>query len=316
MSPVSLRDRFQGCLLGLAVGDALGAPYEGLPATDIYHQFGPPDVIASNPSGGTLYYTDDTQMTIGVAETLVDHGRIEGAELMKVFASNYHPDRGYGKGARQIIGTAIEGGDWRAVAETVFPGGSLGNGAAMRVAPVGLLFCDNLDDVWEQARQSARPTHRHAVGIEAAQVMALAVALAVNSNTIDRRGFLNELLQRAQTDEIRWALKTAIRLKRGDSIAVLGSSLEAHRSVITAIAAFAATPEDYPFAVGRVIGLGDDTDTLAAMAGALCGAFGGTAAVPTGLVERLEEQGKGGGYIRELAVRLYQLYESRNTLSS
>jgi poly(ADP-ribose) glycohydrolase ARH3 len=135
--------------------------------------------------------------------------------------------------------------------------------------------------------------------------MALAVALAVKAEAIDRRGFLNELLKRAETDEIRWCLKTAIKLKRGDSIAVLGSTLQAHQSVGTAIAAFAATPGDYPFAVGRVIGLGDDTDTLAAMTGALCGAFGGIGAVPAALVEKLEEQGKGGKYVRELAERLY-----------
>ena len=79
-----LADRFRGCLLGLAVGDALGAPYEGLPALDIFHRFGPPDVIASNPSGDVLYYTDDTQMMIGVAETLVEHGRIEMARPGRV----------------------------------------------------------------------------------------------------------------------------------------------------------------------------------------------------------------------------------------
>ena len=99
--------------------------------------------------------------------------------------------------------------------------------------------------------------------------------------------------------------------RRGDSIAVLGHTLEAHRSVVTSIAAFAACPTDYTLAVGRVIGLGDDTDTLAAMTGALCGAFGGLAAVPKGLVEKLENQTKGRDYIRDLADRLYERYERR-----
>ena len=60
-----------------------------------------------------------------------------------------------------------------------------------------------------------------------------------------------------------------------------------------------------------MIGLGDDTDTLAAMTGALCGAFGGLAAVPAGLVEKLENQEKGRDYIRDLAERLYERYEKR-----
>jgi poly(ADP-ribose) glycohydrolase ARH3 len=316
MSAAPLRDRFAGCLLGLAVGDGLGAPYEGLPAIDIFRQFGPPDVVAANPSGETLYYTDDTEMMIGVAEALAEHGRIEPAALAQVLAANYHPDRGYGKGARQILETVLAGGDWRAVAETVFPGGSLGNGAAMRVAPVGLFFCDSPDLVWEQARLSALPTHRHPVGIEAAQVMALAVATAVRSEAIDRREFLRSLLERAETEEIRWALKTAMRLRRGDSIAVLGHTLEAHRSVVTAIAAFAASPADYTFAVGRVIGLGDDTDTLAAMTGALCGAFGGLAAVPAKLVGQLENQEKGRDHVRELAERLYGRFTVRTGVTA
>jgi poly(ADP-ribose) glycohydrolase ARH3 len=298
-------------MLGLAAGDGLGAPYEGLTAPDIFRQFGPPDLVASNPDGETLYYTDDTEMMIGVAETLVEHGRIELAPLAQAFAANYHPDRGYGKGARQIIETVQSGGDWRAVAQTVFPGGSLGNGAAMRVAPVGLLFCDDPDAVWEQARLSAGVTHRHPVGVEAAQVLALAVATAARCEAFVRRDFLKSLLERAKTEEIRWALKTAIRLRRGDSIAVLGHTLEAHRSVVTAIAAFAASPADYTLAVGRVIGLGDDTDTLAAMTGALCGAFGGLAAVPAGLVEMIENQGKGRDHIRQLAERLYGRFAER-----
>jgi poly(ADP-ribose) glycohydrolase ARH3 len=315
MSSAPLRDRFQGCLLGLAVGDALGAPYEGLTALDIFHQFGPPDVVASNPSGDTLYYTDDTEMMVGVAETLAEYGRIDPDALARSFAANYHPERGYGKGARRIIETIQAGGDWRATAETIFPGGSLGNGAAMRVAPVGLVYCDDHDAVWEQARLSARPTHHHPVGIEAAQVLALAVAMAARAESIDRREFLKALLQRAETEEIRWALKTAVRLRRGDSIAVLGHTLEAHRSVVTAITAFASAPTDFTFAVGRVIGLGDDTDTLAAMTGALCGAFGGLAAVPAGLVEKLENQDKGREHIRDLAERLYTKFEGRPRVS-
>lgn len=315
MSSAPLRDRFRGCLLGLAVGDALGAPYETLTAHEIYDQFGLPDVVASNPSGDPLRYTDDTEMMIGVAETLVEHGRIERDALARAFAANYHPERGYGKGARRIIETVQAGGDWRAAAETVFPGGSLGNGAAMRVAPVGLDFCDDPDQVWEQARLSALPTHRHPVGVEAAQVMALAVALAAKADAIDRRELLKALLERAETEEIRWALKTAIRLRRGDSIAVLGHSVEAHRSTVTAIAAFAACPTDYTLAVGRVIGLGGDTDTLAAMTGALCGAFGGLAAVPAALVEKLENGAKGRDYVRGLAERLYGRYESRTGVS-
>ncbi len=65
-SHAPVADRFAGCLLGLAVGDAVGAPYEGLTHADIFFQFGTPDKLITNPSGDTLYYTDDTEMMIGV----------------------------------------------------------------------------------------------------------------------------------------------------------------------------------------------------------------------------------------------------------
>ena len=142
---------------GLAVGDALGAPYEGLTSPDIFFRFGEPAVIVTNPTGDTLYYTDDTEMMIGVAETLAECGTIDEDRLARAFAENYHPERGYGRGARQIIERMQRGKDWRTLAGTIFPGGSFGNGAAMRVAPVGLLFADNLDEVWRQAAASALP---------------------------------------------------------------------------------------------------------------------------------------------------------------
>src|SRR4051794_3901472 len=100
--PPPTPEQFAGCLLGLAVGDGLGAPYEGLPADNIYWGYGSPADIVRNPSGDTLRYTDDTQMMIGVAETLAAHDRIVEEALCAAFVANYHPDRGYGRGARLV----------------------------------------------------------------------------------------------------------------------------------------------------------------------------------------------------------------------
>jgi poly(ADP-ribose) glycohydrolase ARH3 len=137
-------------------------------------------------------------------------------------------------------------------------------------------------------------------------VMALAIALAARATEFDRKPFLKQLRKRAATDEICWALDTAIGLRAGDQYSVLGSSLEAHRSVVTAIALFAAERGNYLKAVGRCVALGDDTDTLAAMAGALCGALGGLSAVPEYMLDKLEEGERGQGYIRDLAGKLFR----------
>jgi poly(ADP-ribose) glycohydrolase ARH3 len=311
MTPAVSQDQFLGCLLGLAVGDGLGAPFEGLPPGMIYDNFGGGDDVLRNPSGDPLYYTDDTQMMIGLAEALAEHGRVVEGPLCRAFAANYQPERGYGQGARRVLEAMAAGGDWRELARTQFPGGSLGNGAAMRVAPVGLLFSDDLDRVQEEARLSALPTHVHPVGVEGAQLFAVAVALAAREPRLDRKAFYRELRGRARTEEFRWALRTAARLTPGDTVSVLGNSLEAHRSVATAIACFALAPHSYPDAVGRAIGLGNDTDTLAAMTGALSGAHLGLAAVPQHLLDKLEDGAKGRTYIHGLGVRLHEVYRAR-----
>jgi poly(ADP-ribose) glycohydrolase ARH3 len=311
MPAPSLRERFLGSLIGHAVGDAACAPFEGLPATAIWYDFGGAHRILAKPPIERMYYTDDTQMTIAVAEALLRDGEIVEATLCERFVANYDRNRGYGQGARRIINAMGAGEDWRHVAQTVFPGGSLGNGAAMRVAPIGLLFHDDLDRVAEEARKSALLTHVHPVGVESAQLLAVAVALAVRMEPFDRAAFYDELLSRAKTEEFRHPLQRAVVMTADDSVGQFGSSLQAHRSVVTSIAAFTENPGTYTNAIATALALGDDVDTVAAMAGALAGARLGISAVPSHLVELLEDDVKGMTYIRELAEGLFELFESR-----
>ena len=153
-----LQGRFRGCLLGLAVGDALGGRFEARTAEHIREKVPTVAALVEYPQD-ELWYTDDTQMAIGVAEALLDHGQIVEEHLCRAFVANYVPSRGYGWGARAVLDAMEEGRDYRQVAAAHFPGGSYGNGAAMRVAPVGLLFRDHPELLWEQARLSALPTH-------------------------------------------------------------------------------------------------------------------------------------------------------------
>ncbi len=303
----SLLDRFRGCLLGQAVGDALGAPFETMPAEAIYYGFGFATKIVAAPPMNTLEYTDDTQMMIGVAETLVEHGEIKPDELMHAFVGNFDSARAYGPGTHQIIDCAAAYGDWKTLSATIYPGGSFGNGAAMRVAPVGLLFHDDLDRVEHQAAESALPTHSHPVGIDGARILAIAVALTIREGAFDPAAFYSELLRRAKTDEFRQALHTASELGPDEYIGKLGTSIEAHRSVPTAVACFASHPNSYTDAVARAIGLGGDVDTIAAMVGAVCGARLGIQSVPQHLLAILEDRAKGRSYLDALAHRLHDM---------
>ena len=97
----------------------------------------------------------------------IEKQEIEESSLCRAFVSNYVPSRGYGFGARRVLEAMEEGRDYRQVAESHFPGGSFGNGAAMRVAPVGLLFRDDPERLCQEARLSALPTHTLAPPVEA-----------------------------------------------------------------------------------------------------------------------------------------------------
>ena len=308
------RARFLGCLLGHAVADAVCAPFEGLPATATWYDFGGAHRIIAKPPVDRLHYTDDTQMTIAVAEALLRDGRIIERTLCETFVENYDRNRGYGQGARRIINAMAAGGDgWRDVAATVFPGGSLGNGAAMRVAPVGLLFHDDLDRVADEARRSAAPTHVHPVGVDSAQLFAVAVAMAVRMDRFDRAAFYGELLARAATDEFRRPLERAAAMGPDESVGQFGSSLQAHRSVVTAIAAFTESPDSYTNVIATALALGDDVDTVAAMGGALAGAYLGIDAVPAHLLALLEDEVKGRSYITKLAKELHDRAAARRS---
>lgn len=308
------REQFQGVILGLAVGDALGAPWEGLPAGILY-DLGPADNIVAHPERKPLYYTDDTQMMIGVVQALVEHGKIEMRTLAQKFADNYHPDRGYGQGARRIINAIGAGEDWEQLRETMFNGqGSWGNGAAMRVAPLGLYFSDNLETLIAQCIASALPTHVHPIGIDGARLMALATALAARSygQRFRRKDFLQSLRAAAATEEFQWQLDHALQLAPFDSLIVFGNSLEAHQSVMTSIMCFVDSPDSYTEAISRALGQGNDVDTLAAMAGALSGARLGVAGIPPHLIECLEDQHQGRTYLIELADQLWMRHGQSN----
>lgn len=284
-----------------------------MPASAIYYQFGFARKIVAHPPVERLEYTDDTQMMIGVAETLIAcGGRIDPDRLMAAFVANFDETRAYGPGTHQIIETAAAGGDWRTLAQTIFPGGSLGNGAAMRVSPVGLLFHDDVEQVADQAVLSAIPTHTHPIGMDGARLLAIAIAIALNDSVIEPARFFADLQRHAATEEFADALARAAELTLSGDIGQLGTSLEAHRSVTAALASFASYPNSYPDAVGRVIGLGGDTDTVAAMTGALSGARLGERAIPAHLLNMLEDGPKGRGYLEQIAGRLHAMWQDRH----
>lgn len=110
MNPDLLESRFAGVLLGTMVGDILGAPFECQPHEMVAARLG----TGTDDTAGWIRqsrYTDDTQMMIGVAESLVKRGGFDGEDMARRFAENYEPFRGYGSGAHQVL-AALRQGKW------------------------------------------------------------------------------------------------------------------------------------------------------------------------------------------------------------
>jgi len=138
-------------------------------------------------------------MALGIVEVLDRRGRIDSDELAEVFATRYrrNPLRGYGGMAHRILSEIGRGEPWQVASSRAFYGqGSMGNGAAMRVAPVGAYFADDLDEVVANAEASAVVTHAHAEGRAGAIAVAVAAAGALRIRERDEPLDLLELALR------------------------------------------------------------------------------------------------------------------------
>jgi poly(ADP-ribose) glycohydrolase ARH3 len=182
----------------------------------------------------------------------------------------------------------------------------------MRVAPVGLVFRHGHELIWQQARLSSLPTHVHPLGIEGAQVLALAVGLASTLDNFVREEFFGVLSSRCVSMEFRGALTRVARISDRRDLALFGNGVEATSSVVTAIACFGLTPDSFEETIGNAILLGGDTDTIAAMAGAISGAYLGRSAIPQLVIDRLENRNQGRAYIEQLAKDLYAVHQAIN----
>lgn len=285
-----------GALLGTFVGDALGMPYEGMSSAAVPARL---EMVEARRGRGT--YTDDTEMMIVLAESLLEHGSVNHERLAQAFLERCDPSRGYGAGTLQVLELWRRGVAVEAAATRLFGGGgSLGNGAAMRIAPIAVLFADAPDELRAQAERSARLTHAHPLAVDAAIAQAAAIAAALRGEDI-----LTAARAAATRPEMRRQLDHAAALLGSDLGPaevgeLLGNSAIGHESVPTAIFA-AASQTGFEAAVSFAVRCGGDTDTLGAMAGAVAGAAHGAASIAARWMEALEDGPRGRRYVEGLA---------------
>jgi ADP-ribosylglycohydrolase len=241
-------------------------------------------------------WTDDSAMAFVLYAHLVTHRAVQPGLLAREFAEAYERDqnRGYGPSMHGVLGRIGRGEDWRAVTTGQFGGqGSHGNGAAMRVAPLGAWFGGDPASAAEQARLSALSTHAHPEAVAGAVAVAVAAALAATTgggaadrDVPARDAFLREVAAHVPEGDVRSRLLVAARLPERTSVrhaaSVLGSGvlISAADTVPFALWSAAGHLDDLPEALWQTVGGWGDRDTTCAIAGGVVAARTGTAGVP------------------------------------
>jgi ADP-ribosylglycohydrolase len=290
ISDTSSRER-QGralaALRGLAVGDALGSQF--------FVPVNVPLLKRRELPPGPWQWTDDTEMACSVVAVLAEHGRIDQDALAQSFAAHHDFDRGYGPAVNRLLRLVREGGDWRELSAALFNGqGSWGNGAAMRIAPLGAWYADDPEQATHQAEISAYPTHQHREAVVGAMAVAAAAALAAApGGPPTPESLLDDVIALVPRSAVGAGLRRAKdMLDYGDAATVAavlgcGRRTTAHDTVPFAVWSAARSLGDYEAAFWTTAQVGGDVDTTCAIVGGIVAA-GRAGAPPVAWAERTE----------------------------
>lgn len=283
-------------LHGLAIGDGIGEMMFSRPdkAYDM--------VMQDQLPAGPWWHTDDTEMAISIVEVLRLLGSVHQDALARQFMWRYdrEPDRGYGSGARRQLRMMLDGVEWRVTSREAFSGqGSLGNGSAMRVAPVGAWFADDLDQVVKEARASSMVTHMHSEGVAGAIAIAVAAAMAwrLRGNTTPDASveFFNEVHKHTPDGETRRGIAHAFQVRHFESAQaaarVLGNGIgvTCPDTVPFTIWAAAKYLGKYRAAIAATASAGGDIDTNCAIVGGIVALSAGRKGFPEDWLSQIEK---------------------------
>lgn len=260
-------------LLGTAVGDALGVPFET-------HLVNNPELVKWD--GKTFLgsehhnlrpgqFSDDTQMSIEVAESLIQNG-FDPEDLAKRYVEwlTSGRARGYGRTTLLAVHNLMEGKHW---SQSGVPG-SYGNGTAMRAAPFGIYFRNDLQEVINACKVDSAITHASEEAEAGSIAIGVASALAVQHDTEDLLERIHAMLPDSKVKSIIYTLGSLIDAKHipaASALRVLGTKADVRQTVPSALYCFLKF-NNYYDAILAAIKAGGDTDTTAAIVGGLFGA--------------------------------------------
>ncbi|MET8562184.1 ADP-ribosylglycohydrolase family protein [Streptomyces flaveolus] len=265
-------ERALASLRGLAVGDALGSQF----FVPVNH----PLLKRRELPAGPWQWTDDTEMACSVVAVLATHHRIDQDALARSFAEHHDFDRGYGPAVNRLLRLVREGEDWRRLAAGLFNGqGSWGNGAAMRIAPLGAWYADDPEQATHQAEISAYTTHQHREAVVGAMAVAAAAAMVGSPDGPPaREALLDGVIALIPKSAVGQGLRRARdMLDYGDAATVAavlgcGRRTTAHDTVPFALWSAARSLGDYASAFWTTAQAGGDVDTTCAIVGGVLAA--------------------------------------------
>ncbi len=267
---------------GLSVGDALGAEFPILRRSLS-------DIRAGELGEREWRWTDDTQMACTVIAELHLRGGIDPDRLARAFADRFEAHRDYGFLTVDTLRRIRDGVHWREAAGAAYDGqGSCGNGAAMRVAPLGACYAGDPETIAAEAVRSAEVTHRHPEGVRGAVAVALAAGAAARNRLGGTRPapaeFITEILGHLEDGETTRSIRHARTLlgtsaERAAHELGNGSRVTAQDTVPFAIWVAATHLDDYPTAITTCIAADGDIDTTSAIVGGIVAAHTGTGTV-------------------------------------
>jgi ADP-ribosylglycohydrolase len=323
-SQVDLRERVLGCLIGCAVGDALGAPYEGLwPHQIPESQYLLADFVEIDgyPKG---QYTDDTQLSVASVESIVARGDLSLPHLARSIARLWKNESVVGPGGActHAALTFMRTGDWTTCGAAT---GQAGNGTAMRTAVLGFLFLDEQDRLPGAVADALRITHQDTRSIAGGIGIAKAAQLQATDQADTPEVFCATIADAMDPFEHYFAsqvreLPTLLGKRQREAmecIAWAGMARPEFKdpiitpfvipTVLASLWCLLQHLDSWSKAVTRALRLGGDVDTLGAIVGALAGARLGVSAIPSHLVSNVLDSEK----LQALAARYHSLVVSK-----
>lgn len=273
MTPLERKQRLLHSLAGVAVGDAFGRLFAQTDPAELQRRRSLPD--------GPWPWTDDTAMAISVVECLLDRTAIDGDLLCEKFVGRFReePQRGYSEGMRTLLNKLLHGGDWRVDAPLLHGTGSVGNGAAVRAAPVGAFFSNHPARCADEARASAAVTHAHTEAQAGAIAVAVAGALMTDSGSPIGPRLLEEIARFVPEGRVRGGIDLARTIgarehKTAQGMLGTGGDRAAFDTVPFCLWLVANHGGDFGDALWLTAAGGGDLNTTCAIVGGILGAAG------------------------------------------